>query len=69
MDILLKNFFDTHDDAVSYEVAVHVEGLGRIENVLSVKSIQREHGMFMQLETKTETYYVNTKDIVSFTHL
>ena len=69
MHTLLKNFFDTHEDAVSYEVAVHVVGLGRIENVLSVKSIQREHGMFMQLETKTETYYVKPEDIVSFTHL
>ena len=69
MHTLLKNFFDTHEDAVSYEVAVHVVGLGRIENVLSVKTIQREHGMFMQLETKTETYYVKPEDIVSFTHL
>lgn len=69
MHTLLKNFFDTHEDAVSYEVAVHVAGLGRIENVLSVKTIQREHGMFMQLETKTETYYVKPEDIVSFTHL
>ena len=69
MHTLLKNFFDTHEDAVSYEVAVHVVGLGRIDNVLSVKTIQREHGMFMQLETKTETYYVKPEDIVSFTHL
>ena len=69
MHTLLKNFFDTHEDAVSYEVAVHVVGLGRIENVLSVKTIQREHGVFMQLETKTETYYVKPEDIVSFTHL
>ena len=69
MHTLLKNFFDTHEDAVSYEVAVHVVGLGRIENVLSVKTNQREHGMFMQLETKTETYYIKPEDIVSFTHL
>lgn len=69
MHTLLKDFFGTHDDPISYEVAVHVVGLGRIDNVLSIKSIQREHGMFMQLETKTETYYVKPEDIVSFTHL
>ena len=69
MHTLLKDFFDTHDDPTSYEVRVHVVGVGRIESVLSVKTIQREHGMFMQLETETETYYVKPEDIISFTHL
>lgn len=70
MYTLLQDFIKTHDDIVAHELTVHTCcGVGKIENVLSMKSIQREDGTFLQLETETETHYVNPQDIVGFTHL
>lgn len=69
MHTLLQDFIKTHDDIVTHEVTVHVSGIGKIDNVLSMKSIQREDGTFLQLETAIETHYVKPQDIVGFTHL